>query len=137
VVFSTRDRTPWLTREIRDELHPYITGILKNIGCPSIQTGGVEDHVHILCHLSRTATLAQVIEKVKTSTSKWMKAKGVPGFSWQAGYGAFSVGSSEADRVIAYIKGHEEHHRTIEFRDELRGMLIQAGMEFDERFLWD
>ncbi|BBO22588.1 MAG: hypothetical protein AMXMBFR19_16290 [Chthonomonadaceae bacterium] len=136
-VFSTKERTPWLTPTIRQELHPYIVGVLANIGCPSIQTGGVEDHVHILFRLSRKMSLAQVIEKTKTSTSKWMKTKGVAAFTWQAGYGAFSVGPMEADGVIAYIKGQEEHHRKISFQDELRGMLREAGMEFDERYFWD
>lgn len=136
-VFSTKDRTPCLTPEIRQELHPYIVGVLANIGCPSIQTGGVEDHVHVLFRLSRRMSLAQVIEKTKTSTSKWIKTKGARDFSWQAGYGAFSVGPTEAGRVVAYIKGQEEHHRKISFQDELRGMLREAELEFDERYLWD
>ena len=137
VVFSTKDRIPWLTQGIREELHPYITGVLTNIGCPSVQTGGVEDHVHILFRLSRTMSLAQVVEKVKTSTSKWVKAKGVADFSWQAGYGAFSVGPAEADKIIAYVRGQEEHHKKATFQDELRGLLLEAGLEFDERYLWD
>lgn len=136
-VFSTKDRTPWLAPAIRHDLHPYIVGVLANIGCPSIQTGGVEDHVHILFRLSRTVTLAQVVEKTKTSTSKWIKPRGVPGFAWQAGYGAFSVAPTEADRVVAYIRGQDEHHRRVSFQDELRGLLREAGMEFDERYLWD
>lgn len=136
-VFSTKDRTPWLISEIRRELHPYLVGVLANIGCPSIQTGGVEDHVHILFRLSRTASLSQVIEKAKSSSSKWMKTKGVPNFAWQAGYGAFSVGPGEANRIVAYIRGQEEHHRNVSFQDELRGLLREAGLEFDERYLWD
>lgn len=99
--------------------------------------GGVEDHIHILFRLSRTVSLAQVIEKTKTSTSKWIKTKGPTDFAWQAGYGAFSVGPAEADRIIAYIKGQEEHHRKVTFQDELRGLLQESGMEFDERYLWD
>lgn len=136
-VFSTKDRTPWITPEIRQELHPYLVGVLQNIGCPSIQTGGVEDHVHILFRMSRTITLSQVIEKVKTSSSKWVKTKGLPNFAWQAGYGAFSVGPGEADRIIAYIKGQAEHHRKLSFQDELRELLQESGLEFDERYLWD
>lgn len=138
-VFSTKDRVPWLTPEVRRELHPYLVGVLANIGCPSIQTGGVEDHVHVLFRLSRTVTLAQVVEKAKTSTSKWVKQKwpACAGFAWQAGYGAFSVGPSEAERIIAYIKGQEEHHRKVTFQDEIRGLLEEAGLEFDERYLWD
>ncbi|MCE7900943.1 MAG: IS200/IS605 family transposase [Armatimonadetes bacterium ATM1] len=136
-VFSTKDRRPWLTPDIRQELHPYLVGVLANIGCPSIQTGGTADHVHTLFRLSRTASVAQVIEKVKTSTSKWVKTKGARDFAWQSGYGAFSVGSGEADRIVAYIRNQEEHHRKVTFQDELRGLLREAGMDFDERYLWD
>lgn len=137
VVFGTKDRTPWLTPEIRQELHPYVVGVLANIGCPSIQVGGVEDHLHILFRLSRTRSLADVIEKSKTSTSKWIKTKGPTGFAWQAGYGAFSVGSAEADRVVAYIKRQGDHHRKVTFQDELRGLLRESRTDFDERYLWD
>ncbi len=137
VIFSTKDRTPWLTSEVRQELHPYVVGVLANIGCPSIQTGGVEDHVHILLRLSRTVSLSQVVEKTKTSTSKWIKTKGPTDFAWQAGYGAFSVGPAESDRIIAYIKGQEEHHRKVTFQEELRGLLQESGTQFDERYLWD
>lgn len=136
-VFSTKDRTPWLTPELRQELHPYVVGVLANIGCPSIQTGGVEDHVHLLFQLSRTMSLAQVIERTKTSTSNWLKTKGPTDFAWQAGYGAFSVGPAEVDRIVAYIKSQEEHHRRVTFQDELRGLLRESGMDFDERYLWD
>ncbi len=136
-VFSTKDRRPWLTPDIRQELHPYFVGVLANIGCPSIQTGGTADHVHTLFRLSRTKSVAQVIEKVKTSTSKWVKTKGARDFAWQSGYGAFSVGSGEADRIAAYIRNQEEHHRKVTFQDELRGLLREAGMDFDERYLWD
>lgn len=82
-------------------------------------------------------SLSQVVEKTKTSTSKWIKTKGPTDFAWQAGYGAFSVGPSEADRIIAYIKGQEEHHRKVTFQEELRGLLQESGTQFDERYLWD
>lgn len=137
VVFSTKDRTPCLTSDLRQELFPYMGGVLRNIECPVLQIGGVEDHVHILLRLSRTLSLAQLVEKSKTSTSKWIKTKGPTSFAWQAGYGAFSVGQSEADRVIRYIHAQAEHHRTLSFQDELRALFAEAGIAFDERFVWD
>lgn len=137
LVFSTQDRAPHLTREIRQELFPYIGGVLRNIECPVLQIGGVEDHVHILLRLSRTVSIAQLMEKTKTSTSKWIKTKGPTDFAWQAGYGAFSVGQSEAERVIGYIQSQEEHHRTVSFQDELRALFAEAGIAFDERYVWD
>lgn len=112
-------------------------GVLRNLECPVLQIGGVEDHVHILLRLSRTVTLANLVEKTKTSTSKWVKTKGPTGFAWQSGYGAFSVGSNEADAVIGYLQRQVEHHRTVSFQDELRMLLTDAGLAFDERYMWD
>lgn len=137
LVFSTKDRVPSLTNDIRQELFPYMGGLFRNIECPVVQIGGVEDHVHILFRMSRTITLAQVVEKTKTSTSKWLKTKGCPDFSWQAGYGASSVSQSQIDSVIAYIQRQEEHHRVVSYQDELRALLVEAGVGFDERYVWD
>ena len=137
IVYSTRGRTPYLTPEVRDMLYPYTGGVLRNIECPLLQIGGVEDHVHMLIRLPRTMTLAQVVEKTKSSTSKWLKTKGLPDFSWQAGYGAFSVGISEIERTVRYIQSQEGHHRRVSFQEELRALLLEAGIEVDERYVWD
>jgi len=106
LVFSTKNRERVLTRAIQTELHPYLAGTLDNIECPSLQAGGVEDHVHLFFGLSRTRTVADVVETVKTSSSKWIKTKDAEfaGFHWQSGYGAFSVSQSDADAVVAYIR---------------------------------
>jgi REP element-mobilizing transposase RayT len=137
IVYSTKDRTPNLRREIRAELFPYTGGILRHIECPLLQIGGIEDHVHMLIRLPRTMTLAQVVEKTKTSTSKWLKTKGLPDFAWQAGYGAFSIGANDIDRTVRYIQSQEEHHRKMSFQDELRALMAEAGLEMDERYAWD
>ncbi len=106
LVFSTKNRVRYLTPTIQTELHPYLSGVLNGIDCPSLQVGGVEDHVHLLFGLSRTRTIADIVETVKTSSSKWIKTKGTEfsDFHWQAGYGAFSVSQSDADTVVAYIQ---------------------------------
>src|SRR5580698_8565726 len=93
LVFGTKHRERLLAPAIQTELHPYLAGILDNIECPSLQVGGVEDHVHLLFGLSRTRMIADVVETVKTSSSKWIKTKGPQfrDFHWQSGYGAFSV----------------------------------------------
>jgi putative transposase len=137
IVFSTKDRTPWLSPDIREALFPYLGGILRNIECPLLQIGGVEDHVHLLIRLPRTMTIAQFVEKVKTSTSKWLKTRGVSEFAWQAGYGAFSIGASDTETTVRYIQNQEEHHRKVSFQEELRALLREAGIEFDERYVWD
>ncbi len=139
LVFGTKDRAPFLAAEIRGELLAYATGTLKNIGCPVVQIGGTADHVHVLFDISRTLSLSQVVEKVKTSSSKWIKGKGerYVRFAWQAGYGAFSVGPAVVAAVVRYIRGQEEHHRSNTFQDEFRRLCREAGVELDERYVWD
>jgi putative transposase len=113
-------------------------GILDNLKSPSLQTGGVDDHVHILCALSRTHSPADLLEEVKKSSSKWMKADGgIAGFAWQAGYGAFSIGESQTEAVIRYIQNQEGHHRKLTFQDEFRRFLQRYRVPFDERYVWD
>jgi len=111
LVFSTKNREPLLTGEVAAEIHPYLVGLLNGVGCPSIQVGGVADHVHLFFRLSRTLTVADVVESVKTSSSKWIKTKGsgFSSFHWQSGYGAFSVSQSDANAVIAYIRNQPAH----------------------------
>ena len=139
LVFSTKNRERVLTPGIQIELHPYLAGILDNIQCPSLQVGGVEDHVHLLFGLSRTRTVAEVVETVKTSSSKWIKTKDamLADFHWQSGYGAFSVSRSDADTVVAYIRNQEQHHQKMTFQDEYRRLLERYQVAFDERYVWD
>ena len=137
LIFSTKNREPFIHREVRGSLHAYLTGILQNVKCPSLQTGGTADHVHSLFSLARTSTVAEVVEAVKKSSSKWMKQQGVENFSWQAGYGAFSVSESQVRKVVAYISRQEEHHRRQTFQDEFRGFLLRHGVVHDERYVWE
>src|ERR1700744_1404537 len=120
LVFSTKNRERTLTAAIQSELHPYLVGILNNIECPSLQVGGVEDHVHLFFGLSRTRTVAEVVETLKTSSSKWIKTKDPEsaGFHWQSGSAAFSVSQSDAESVVAYICNQAQHHQKMTFQDE-------------------
>jgi REP element-mobilizing transposase RayT len=140
VVFSTKNRVPFLRDvELRTRLHAYMAGVLQNIGCEPIVIGGVEDHVHILCNLARTVTIAGLVEEVKKTPSKWMKEQGPSyhDFFWQGGYGAFSVSESNVERVRAYVATQEEHHRKVSFQDEFRALCRKHGVEIDERYVWD
>jgi REP element-mobilizing transposase RayT len=140
LVFSTKLRTPWLKdKAIRSELYAYVATVLQNMDCPPILINGVEDHVHILTNLSRKLAIAEVVEKVKTSTSAWIKRKGASyhDFYWQAGYGVFSVSESKVDDVRAYVANQEEHHRRQSFQDEYRALCRKHSLEVDERYVWD
>jgi len=137
LVFSTKHRQPVLNDAICRELHPYLAGTLTNMRCPPIQVGGVEDHVHLLFRLSRTNSIAEVVENVKTGSSKWLKTKGIPDFAWQGGYGVFSVGCTDLDDAVAYVRNQRSHHAKISFQDEFRALMQEAGLEIDERYVWD
>ena len=137
-IFSTKDRRPFLrSKELRNEIYAYMAGILKNLECHPIKIGGVEDHAHILCSLSKNMAFSELIGRVKGSSSKRLKEKGVHGFAWQNGYGAFSVSESNVEAVIAYIADQAEHHRKFSFQEEIRELLKRHRVSFDERYLWD
>ena len=137
-IFSTKDRRPFLrSKELRNEIYAYMAGILKNLECHPIKIGGVEDHVHILSSLSKNIAFSELIGRVKGSSSKRLKEKGVHGFAWQNGYGAFSVSESNVEAVIAYIADQAEHHRKCSFQEEIRELLKRHRVSFDERYLWD
>ena len=139
IVFSTKRRYPFLTDpEIRNEMHAYLGGTCNELDCQSITVGGVADHVHILCFLSRTVTIAQLVGDLKRSSSKWIKGKGgmLRKFAWQNGYGAFSVRHSELDWVRAYIASQAAHHSKTNFQDEYRAFLEENEIEFDEQYVW-
>jgi REP element-mobilizing transposase RayT len=139
LVFSTKSREPLIHRSVEADLHAYGATVLTNGGCPALVMNGTADHVHVLFHLSRTKTLADVVEELKTSTSKWIKTKGsnFRGFHWQSGYGAFSVSPSNVEQVREYIRQQKEHHRVRSFQDEFRELLNRDGITFDERYVWD
>ena len=138
-VFSTKNRVQNLKPEIQPELFAYLAAILNDEGHTAVKIGGHLDHVHMLFGLSRTMTIAKTVEKVKVSTSIWMKTKGLDlqGFSWQHGYGTFSVAESELDSVVSYIHNQEERHATVSFQDEFRAMMKEHGIPIDERYVWD
>jgi len=117
-VFATKNREPLILTPVLPRLHGYLVAVLREFGCPSLATGGVADHVHILHALGRTRSVAWVMEKLKANSSRWMKEQGVADFWWRPGYAAFSVGRSELEHVRRYIRGQREHG----FEQELRAL---------------
>jgi putative transposase len=138
LVFSTKNRVPFLqSPQLRSEVHAYLTATLQAKDCEPVQVGGVADHVHLLFGLSRTISLANLVKDLKTSSTKMMREKGHRDFSWQTGYGAFSVSESNKSAVISYIGDQEMHHRKMTFQEEIRAFLKKHSMRFDERYIWD
>jgi REP-associated tyrosine transposase len=137
-VFSTKDRRPFLrSEEIRIETYAYMAGILKNLQCHPIKIGGTKDHIHILSSLSKNIAFADLIGQVKGSSSKRLKEKGILGFAWQNGYGAFSVSESSVEAVTTYIANQAEHHRKFSYQEEVLELLKRHRVAFDERYLWE
>lgn len=140
LVFSTKDRRAWLEdRHLRERLHAELGGISKSLDCPTLIVGGVEDHVHLLARLSRTISVSDWVKELKRVSSMWMKEQGpqFQAFSWQAGYGAFSVSQSNISQVTEYIQHQDEHHKKWDYKTEFLELLKRHNVEFDERYLWD
>ena len=140
VVFSTKARRPFLQEvAFREEKFRMLAHHVKEAKCVSASVGGHVDHVHLLVGLSRTLTVARLIESIKTETSKWAKKaeRGTRLFSWQSGYGAFSVSHSLTNAVDEYIREQESHHATMSFQDEYRKICAKHEIEIDERYVWD
>ena len=138
-VFSTKNRAP-LMRDpaFRDQLHAYLGGCAKTLGCQPIRIGGTEDHVHLLTSLSRTLAVADFIKETKRNSTLWAKEmEDHKDFAWQTGYGCFSVSESQLPVVSRYIETQEEHHRKTTFQEEYRELLRRHGEKWDERYVWD
>jgi len=139
IVFSTKQRVPLISEEIREELYRYIGGIIRAEGGAALEIGGTSDHIHILAKLKPAISVAEVLNKVKSNSSKWandhkMKMRK---FGWQEGYAAFSVSESQVPAVAEYIRNQEEHHRMQSYQKEFVALLERHGIEYDQRYLWD
>ncbi|MDD3787280.1 MAG: IS200/IS605 family transposase [Petrimonas sp.] len=139
ITFSTKNREPLMDDDIQPRLFEYLGGICNKLECQSLQVGGHDDHVHILCQLAKKITQIKLMEEVKKSSSKWIKTidEKYRNFYWQNGYGIFSVNPSETNVVINYIRNQKEHHQKISFQDEFRAFLKKYQVEYDERYVWD
>ncbi len=137
IVFSTKNRTPALTTARREDLFRYISGIIRNRQCHLYRINGVDDHIHILTSLHPAVCLADFVKEIKAGSTHWIKEKKVfKRFShWQEGYGAFTCSQHDISSLVEYIKNQELHHRKFNFQEEYRNLLVEAGIEFDERYL--
>jgi len=139
LIFSTKERRPLLDDAVRESLHAYIAGVLKEQESPCLAINSVADHVHVLFCLNKNAALAQVIMQAKKGASRWIKTQGprYTDFSWQNGYGAFSVSQSSVADVRQYIANQAEHHRKVTFQEELRAFFNRHEIAYDERYVWE
>lgn len=139
LVFSTKNREPLITPAIEPQLHPYMASVFRGLKSPALTIDGITDHLHILFALARVISIADLVQEVKTETSKWIKKKGseFANFHWQSGYGAFSIGQSQVTSVKRYISNQKRHHQRVTFQEEYRKFLKRYQIEYDERYVWD
>lgn len=139
LVFSTKGRADTLPRGGLADVHAYMAMTLNDYQCPVLTVGGTTNHVHILFAQSKNKSLAEIARVVKSSTSKWINEKRslADVFSWQDGYGAFSISQNHVEATRAYIASQEEHHKTLSFKDELRRLCQLYGVDLREQYAWD
>jgi putative transposase len=138
-IFSTKDRFAFLVdSELRRRMHAYLARVFNEHDSPAIEVGGTEDHVHILCLLSRNHAMSEIVKKAKANSSGWAKTQGgwLSKFAWQSGYAALSIHQSQIDQVRNYIQGQVEHHRQHTFQEEYLAFLQENQIPYDERYLW-
>ena len=138
-IWSTAGREPWIGDDWRQQLHSYIGGIARNKNARLISAGGMYDHIHLYASLPSTITIADFVNVVKSNSSRWVHEtfSNRKAFSWQQGYGAFSVSKSEEKKVMDYIINQKRHHEKHSFKDEFLRFLERYEIDYDERYLWD
>lgn len=136
VVFSTKERYPFITKEHEARLYEYIGGTIRALTGICLEIGGVEDHIHFIVKLKPNLSISKLLEKLKPSVTNWARPIIHPKFEWQDGYGAFTIAESQIPAVRRYIQNQKEHHKGTTFEEEYKALLNRAGIEFDERYLW-
>ena len=139
VIFSTKDRQPFMTDDARPRIFAYMGGIVRELGGAALRINGPNDHAHLLLALPATVAIAEAMRVVKTNSSKWIHETfpRLSVFAWQHGYGAFSVSQSNVGAVEAYIDTQEEHHRTMTFQEEFVAFLKRHGISYDPKYVWE
>jgi putative transposase len=137
-IFSTHNREPVLTSTLRNRLWTYMGGIARENKIKAVSIGGTVDHAHMLISIPAIIPVAKAVQLIKGGSSKCLHENigSLRKFAWQEGYGAFSIGASQADEVATYIARQEEHHRVKSFQEEYLSYLKEYRIEYDERYIW-
>jgi len=138
VIFSTKNRVPWIKPNLESRIWPYIGGIARKRKMTALQIGGCDDHLHALVQAPPIYSPSEIAQYLKGESSKWIHEEfpAMRDFGWQDGYGAFTVSKSDLPDVIRYIQNQREHHRKKTFQEEYLEFLNKYGIEYDERYLW-
>ncbi len=138
IIFSTKDRLPFLTAELTPDLLAYMGGILRKLDGKLIEANARPDHIHCLLSLPPALAVADAMRVLKTNSSAWVhETRRRAAFAWQTGYGAFSVSQSNVPTVVKYIRNQDQHHRRVTFQEEFIAFLKRHGIAYDERYIWE
>ncbi|MBR5146236.1 MAG: transposase [Bacteroidales bacterium] len=139
VIFHVKSTGIKILSKDLERTFAYIGGVINGIGGIPIEIGGITDHIHILASLPKNLALSDFVKTIKSDSSRWIKTidKYYNRFSWQEGYGAFSVSSSSVIKTINYIRNQNEHHKTMTFREEYKSFLEAYGIKYDEKYAFD
>ena len=138
IVFSTKNREPWLIAAKEVKVWEYFGGIARNNSMKALQVGGYDDHIHVLLAVPASVSVSKAVQLLKGASSRWIHGTWpeLAGFAWQDGYGAFTVGVSQIADTVHYIQGQRDHHSSKSFQDEYLHFLHKHGVEYDERYIW-
>jgi len=143
LVFSTKNRQPFLQKGMRERVHAYMATVYRSLApnCEAYRVGGVSDHVHLAIELPRTISVSELVKTIKVKTTGWVRSqpdfKGCSSFAWQRGYGIFSISNSHLPALERYIDEQEKHHADKSFEEEFRFLLKKHDLEWDEAYVWD
>lgn len=138
-MFSTKHRAPFISADLEEELHKYVSGIVRGLDGSCLEVNGMPDHLHLLATLPPKISLSDALRSIKAGSSKWIHdtKPAHQMFAWQDGYAAFTVSTSQVDPVQRYIRNQKQHHQRRDYKSELLGLLKKNKVEFDERYIWD
>jgi putative transposase len=138
LIFSTKNRAPWIRQEIEEGIWKYLGGIARQNDMKALQIGGIEDHVHLVIAIPATLAVSKALQLLKGGSSHWIHETfpELAPFQWQDGYGAFTVSKSRLSDTIHYVAHQREHHKDLTFQEEYRAYLRKHEIEFAERYVW-
>ncbi len=139
VVFSTKNRDNIIASKLEAELQRYIAGIIQGEDAVLLKIGGTENHVHLLVRLKPRHSIPDILKRIKANSSKWINDcnKSDGRFSWQVGYGIFSVSESQLPRVLEYVANQKKRHRNITFEEEFIQLLEKHEIGYEIKYVWD
>ena len=137
-IFHVKYNESFIRTEDEEELYRYIGGIIGLSKSIPIMINGTDNHIHVLCIMSKNIPLAKLLEDIKSNSSRWIKTldSHYRDFSWQGGYAGYSVSQSKVEVVKKYIENQKEHHKKQTFQEEYIQFLEENGVEYNLDFLW-